>query len=330
LQHFINGAKNLPRPKFGARFLSLVPTALVFWSFLVVNAASNASSVNTSSRVELSSSSFALSSSSLIYGSQDSLGLELSSSGIVSSSSGMLSSSSQVKIKRPKKPIAPPTLSELQGRFNPADYEEFVTVPKVWTSGGRPMWLRKAAAKAFVQMALAARADGIELRVVSALRTFQQQKAIWDAKWNGRTSGYEHFPTLDPITRAKGVLAFSSIPGTSRHHWGTDIDINSVEPDHFKQGRGLKVYQWLQKNGAKYGFCQTYAGKSQGRLGYEDEAWHWSYMPLSADFLKRYLAFVSHGKVLSGFAGAKVMDPQWVLREYVQGIAPQCLNWTSN
>ncbi|MFM9004881.1 MAG: D-alanyl-D-alanine carboxypeptidase family protein [Flavobacteriales bacterium] len=40
-------------------------------------------------------------------------------------------------------------------------------------------------------------------------------------------------------------MKFSSMPGTSRHHWGTDIDLNSVEPSYFLSGKGLLIYQWL-------------------------------------------------------------------------------------
>ena len=31
------------------------------------------------------------------------------------------------------------------------------------------------------------------------------------------------------------------MPGTSRHHWGTDIDFNSVDPAYFKTATGIKV-----------------------------------------------------------------------------------------
>jgi len=45
------------------------------------------------------------------------------------------------------------------------------------------------------------------------------------------------------------------MPTASRHHWGTDVDINSVDPDYFMNGTGLKEYEWLKKNAYKYGFC---------------------------------------------------------------------------
>ncbi len=48
------------------------------------------------------------------------------------------------------------------------------------------------------------------------------------------------------------------MPQASRHHWGTDVDINSVEPEYFESGQGLKEYTWLQENAWKFGFCQPY------------------------------------------------------------------------
>jgi len=51
------------------------------------------------------------------------------------------------------------------------------------------------------------------------------------------------------------------MPTASRHHWGTDVDINSVDPDYFLNGTGLQEYEWLKKNAYKYGFCQPYSPK---------------------------------------------------------------------
>jgi D-alanyl-D-alanine carboxypeptidase len=54
------------------------------------------------------------------------------------------------------------------------------------------------------------------------------------------------------------IMNYSAMPQASRHHWGTDVDINSVEPEYFESGQGLKEYTWLQENAWKFGFCQPY------------------------------------------------------------------------
>ena len=65
------------------------------------------------------------------------------------------------------------------------------------------------------------------------------------------------------------------MPATSRHHWGTDMDINSVEDDYFKDGKGKKVYRWLVENASKYGFCQVYSDKKSSKrsLGFPNSSY---------------------------------------------------------
>ncbi len=76
------------------------------------------------------------------------------------------------------------------------------------------------------------------------------------------------------------------MPGTSRHHWGTDFDLNNLTNSYFSRGEGKVIYAWLKKNAGKYGFCQPYtAGREEG---YNEERWHWSYIPLARIFLREW------------------------------------------
>ena len=133
-------------------------------------------------------------------------------------------------------------------------------------------------------MHAAAKQDGINLQIVSGTRNFEEQKGIWERKWE------LNFKALnDSVKTAKKILLFSSMPCTSRHHWGTDMDLNSLNNKYFESGQGLKEYKWLQEHGSKFGFCQVYDDKAvTKRKGYELEKWHWSYMPVSSMFLKQY------------------------------------------
>jgi len=110
------------------------------------------------------------------------------------------------------------------------------------------------------------------------------------------------------------------MPSTSRHHWGTDMDLNSLDNSFFESGQGLKIYQWLVTHAAEYGFCQPYTSKVEGRTGYEEEKWHWSYLPLSGFFLEEYKKKVSN-KDIKGFNGSEVASSIDVIRNYVQGVA---------
>src|SRR5690242_17995601 len=91
--------------------------------------------------------------------------------------------------------------------------------------------LQSPAAAALLEMRNAARTAGIELEVVSGFRDFNRQLAIWNDKFNGRRA------LLDPAGEAlnaeelyefaliDAILTWSALPGASRHHWGSEVDV---------------------------------------------------------------------------------------------------------
>ena len=109
------------------------------------------------------------------------------------------------------------------------------------------------------------------------------------------------------------------MPGSSRHHWGTDMDFNSLENGYFETGEGLRLYKWLKLHAAEYGFCQPYTSKSTGRTGYEEEKWHWSFMPLSKIFLQDYINTIQP-KDITGFDGSQIADSVRIIEHYVMGV----------
>lgn len=203
----------------------------------------------------------------------------------------------------------------LLGQFDPTLHPNFIKPADVYTKGSaRNQWMRKEAYVAFVKMAKDAQKEGVSLLIISATRPFSTQKAIWERKWKERDA-------LPELERAKNILLFSSMPGTSRHHWGSDIDINELSNAYFTQGKGLKEYQWLQKNASKYGFCQTYTSKDDGkRTGYEEEKWHWSYLPLATHFMQRYAKLIDVSDI-KGFQGSQLAAELQVIEKYVKGVA---------
>jgi len=110
------------------------------------------------------------------------------------------------------------------------------------------------------------------------------------------------------------------MPGTSRHHWGTDIDINDTEEEYFDTKVGKKVYQWLSTHASEYGFCQPYTSKESGRTGYEEEKWHWSYAPLSNSFLEEYKKLIQYEDI-NDFRGSETAKSLFVIQNYVDGVA---------
>jgi LAS superfamily LD-carboxypeptidase LdcB len=211
----------------------------------------------------------------------------------------------------------------LLGKFDPATHPQFVKLADEHTRGsGRGAYLRKETYEAFMKMNDAARKEGVELKIISATRNFDSQKRIWESKWNGKVQveGKDLTTVTDLKERARLILLYSSMPSTSRHHWGTDMDLNALNNSFFDSGEGLKIYTWLKAHAAEFGFCQPYTTKDSGRTGYEEERWHWSYLPLSGEFLNQYIKEVTYTDI-TGFEGSKVAKSMEVIRNYVEGVA---------
>ena len=211
----------------------------------------------------------------------------------------------------------------LLGKFSPADDARFVKLTAQHASGGAlSAYLRSETVEAFCEMKKAAQVDGFDLKIISATRNFERQKEIWENKWNGKTPVEgKDISTLEGAQKAKLIMRYSSMPGTSRHHWGTDIDLNSVEVNYWKTSAGQKIYEWLKVNAGKFGFCQPYTNKAENnRTGYEEEAWHWSYFPLSGKMLDDYNKQIRYADI-KGFAGSEYAEAIKVISIYVNGVS---------
>lgn len=213
----------------------------------------------------------------------------------------------------------------LMGKFNPAKDTSFTLVDPEYASGG-DFYLLKTTYKAFMQMFYAAQHDGVKLQIISATRNFTYQKNIWEQKWSGgRIVDGKNLAKAepDPQKRAEIILKYSSMPGTSRHHWGTDVDLNNMNDSYFTGPTGKKVYDWLCANAARYGFCQPFNAKKMRQNGYEEEKWHWSYLPLSKYFLEQYQRKVHYADI-KGFAGSETAEKLDVIKNYVMSINKDC------
>lgn len=212
--------------------------------------------------------------------------------------------------------VNPEEINYLLGKFDHKKDKDFILVDSRFTS--KVIYLRKEVYIKFKEMYEAAQRDGIKLTIISGTRNFDDQKRIWENKW-------VKFSILgDSISIMKKILLYSSMPCTSRHHWGTDMDLICLESPYFEQGQGLKEYKWLVEHASKFGFCQVYDDKKETkRSGYEPEKWHWSYMPLSSIYLKKYNEFVNYSNI-NGFSGSKLAKKINVIDEFVNGINKKC------
>jgi zinc D-Ala-D-Ala carboxypeptidase len=214
----------------------------------------------------------------------------------------------------------------LMGKFDPAIHPDFVRIAPKYTTIPSA-YLRNDAYEAFKKMYADAEKAGIRLTIISATRNFAAQKNIWEKKWTGKmmANGANLAKTIaDPTQRALKILDYSSMPGTSRHHWGTDMDFVNLTNPYFEKGKGVKIYEWLLKNAHLYGFCQPYTAMNAARpTGYHEEKWHWSYQPISQKLTAIYPKTVQDDQIV-GFLGAETAKNIAVIKNYVQGINQSC------
>ncbi len=154
---------------------------------------------------------------------------------------------------------------------------------------------------AWLAMRDAAAVDGIDLQVRSSFRDFATQLAIWNSKCRGERPLYDREgrlvrrEQLDDSRAVDAILCWSALPGGSRHHWGSDVDVidaaaipagYKVEllPSEYAQG-GLfeKLTRWLDARMHEFGFFRPYRTE---RGGVSPEPWHLSYAPVSLPALE--------------------------------------------
>ena len=144
--------------------------------------------------------------------------------------------------------------------------------------------------EAYERMRQAAAKEGIDIKVVSAHRSYHRQREIWNAKY--KTLTLQGLPAKDAIQE---IIAYSTLPGTSRHHWGTDIDIiDNANPQSgdvllaekfYGDGPSSALRSWMNRNAADYGFLEVYTDHPN-RKGFAHEPWHYTYHSLSKAYLE--------------------------------------------
>lgn len=178
------------------------------------------------------------------------------------------------------------------------------------------------AAKAFTKMYKAAKKEGILLEIVSGYRSYERQKSIWNRKYKANEAA-----GLSPSENIKKIIEYSTLPGTSRHHWGTDVDL--IDGSKTKEGDVLvtekfhgngpyvRMKSWMDQNANRFGFFLPYTNDSL-RPGFYYEPWHYSYAPLSIPLLQSYLK-MDLNKVLitDGLEGRASLTPVFV-KEYFE------------
>ena len=183
-------------------------------------------------------------------------------------------------IRRSVQQVAPkpeeepaPTCGELlvlvdRSHALPRDYApgDLVSLPDrgVPTVGGRDLALRLEAAEHLKNLVAAAAANGEELVVASAFRSYSDQSFT-----------HERLKSI----YGSGADAMSAAPGHSQHQLGTAVDFTNWVAAYQVQpvfGQASASW-WLENHATEYGFVLSYPpGKDQ--TGYEYEPWHYRYI----------------------------------------------------
>ncbi|MFM2476513.1 M15 family metallopeptidase [Celerinatantimonas sp. MCCC 1A17872] len=163
--------------------------------------------------------------------------------------------------------------------------------------------LHPEAAQAFLTMCATAKRDGISLTAYSSFRSFHTQCVIWNDKWQGKRAILDSASQPLDITKLSdeqklwAILRWSALPGTSRHHWGSDLDFFC--PDLIQQaenfalvpatylpgGSHFSAYQWVEEHALEFGFFFPYRDDLGATA---PEPWHISYRPLSEQLQNKH------------------------------------------
>ncbi|MBD2791701.1 M15 family metallopeptidase [Xenorhabdus szentirmaii] len=152
------------------------------------------------------------------------------------------------------------------------------------------------ATKAFLAMQKDAMNAGFKLQPASSFRDFTRQQTIWNEKFRGQRPVLDDnsqpldISKMDDGELCEAILRWSALPGASRHHWGTDLDVYDpfllprdktllLEPWEYENGGYFEpLTHWLTENMSRYDFYRPFTRHDAG-VAYEP--WHISYWPIS-------------------------------------------------
>ena len=172
-----------------------------------------------------------------------------------------------------------------------------------------------------------AQQEGWHLILVSGYRSFYAQRQVW----NRFDRMYQKELNLTEKGRVRAVMSQVAVPGLSRHHWGTDLDISEVslrgklaDLDEDTPQKVVNFYRWMEQNAPRFGFCKAYEGD---RGAVMNEPWHWSFTPFSSLYERQFLSIGDYHRILND----QVADVNYVMRNLpkilkkeIGSVSPHC------
>lgn len=159
-------------------------------------------------------------------------------------------------------------LIDKKHKSEPENYEPGDLVPLVknnyYNISRNDLQLRSYVQDALVEMAKAARQDGITLLVSSTYRSWEYQKNLFQ-KW----------VRIDGLEEAERE---SAREGTSQHQLGFAIDFGSIDDSFIQTSQG----KWLDSHSEEYGWSLSFPQGYEDITGYRWECWHYRYIGIPA------------------------------------------------
>lgn len=203
--------------------------------------------------------------------------------------------------------------------------------------------LHREVVEPFLALRAAAAKEGIDITPSSAFRDFRSQAEIWNRKFRGERPLYDRagnpreHASLNEEQIVEAILVWSAVPGASRHHWGSEIDVydRAAMPEGYRVkllpeeyvpgGVFARLAAWLDENVHRFGFFRPY---DRDRGGVYPEPWHISYAAVSS----RALSALTPGIVADALRDEEILGKDRVLarlseiwRTYVANVASATL-----
>jgi LAS superfamily LD-carboxypeptidase LdcB len=200
--------------------------------------------------------------------------------------------------------------------------------------------LHPQAADALLGLTACAAAYDIDLVAVSGFRDFERQLGIWNGKFRGeralldRGGARLNVHHMDEESIVRAILEWSALPGASRHHWGTDVDVydRAALPagatpqlsaaEYARSGVFSRLVEFLTAQATQYGFFHPY---DSDRGGVQPEPWHLSFAAVASAALPALTVGVLREALvdvpLCGAAVVQQLLPE-IHRRFVCRVAP--------
>ena len=113
------------------------------------------------------------------------------------------------------------------------------------------------------------------VRPYSAFRDFAAQVEIWNRKFRGERPLYDRdgnvrdHASLSAEEIVEAILVWSAVPGASRHHWGSEIDVfdaaalpadyrvKLLPEEYAPDGVFAKLADWMKRQSAAVRFLSS-------------------------------------------------------------------------